>query len=350
MRGVTARNRVWVSPLCQFSCEERDGIPGDWHLVHLGSFARGGAGLVMAEATAVVPEGRISPFDTGLWNDEQTQAWSRIVGFIHGQGALAAIQLAHAGRKGSTHREWEGVGTVPAAAGGWETVGPSSVAFDGYAPPQELTDAQILEVVDRFGEAARRSLDAGFDVLEVHAAHGYLLHQFLSPLSNLRTDRWGGPLVGRARLLMHVVRRVREVAGPDVPVFVRISATDWKEPEGFTLDDAVTVARWLKEAGADVVDTSTGGLVPGATIPVGPDYQVPHAHTIRERGGIAVTAVGLIVDAHQAQAILESGRADAIFLGREFMRDPHVPLRFAQELGEDVAWPAPYRRARPLAS
>ncbi|MDN4479283.1 NADH:flavin oxidoreductase/NADH oxidase [Demequina sp. SYSU T00039] len=345
LRGATARNRLWVSPLCQYSCEHQDGVPDDWHLVHLGSFARGGAGLVMSEATAVTADGRISPWDTGIWNDEQRDAWARIVAFIHGQGALAAIQLAHAGRKASTYREWSGTGSVPAAEGGWTTVAPSAIAFPGYEPPVALTDEQILEVVDAFGAAARRSLDAGFDVLEVHAAHGYLLHQFLSPLSNTRDDRWGGALVGRARLLLHVVRRVREVAGPSVPVLVRISATDWKEPEGWTLDDSVTVARWLREAGADLVDTSTGGLVP-AEIPVGPGYQVPHAAAVRDRGGIAAAAVGLIVDARQADELVASGRADAVFAGREFMRDPHFPLRAAHELGETLDyWPPQYTRA-----
>lgn len=346
LRGVEARNRLWVSPLCQYSCEERDGVPTDWHLVHLGSFARGGAGLVMAEATAVSPEGRISPWDTGIWDDAQRDAWARIVSFIHGQGALAAIQLAHAGRKASTHREWSGRGTVPADEGGWTTVAPSALAFDGYAEPAALDEDGIAAVVDAFGEATRRSLEAGFDVVEVHAAHGYLLHQFLSPVSNARDDRWGGSLVGRARLLLHVVRRVRSVAGPEVPVFVRVSATDWLEPEGWTLDDTVTVARWLREAGADLIDTSTGGLVPGAEIPTGPNYQVPHAAAVRDRAGIAATAVGQIVDARQAEDIVASGKADAVFVGREFMRDPHLPLRAAHELGATLDyWPAQYRRA-----
>ncbi|WP_062307631.1 NADH:flavin oxidoreductase/NADH oxidase [Demequina subtropica] len=346
LRAIEARNRLWVSPLCQYSCEEQDGMPNDWHLVHLGSFARGGAGLVMAEATAVVPEGRISPWDTGIWDDAQRDAWARIVDFIHGQGSLAAIQLAHAGRKASTYREWSGVGTVPAAEGGWPTVAPSAVAFDGYAEPSALDEDGIAAVIDAFAEAARRSLEAGFDVLEVHAAHGYLLHQFLSPVSNLRDDRWGGSLVGRARLLLHVVRRVRAVAGEDVPVLVRVSATDWLEPEGWTLDDTVTIAQWLREAGADLVDTSTGGLVPGAVIPVAPGYQVPHAAAIRERSGIAATAVGQIVDARQAERIVASGQADAVFVGREFMRDPHFPLRAAHELGAEIGyWPPQYTRA-----
>ncbi|WP_062387083.1 NADH:flavin oxidoreductase/NADH oxidase [Demequina iriomotensis] len=346
LRSVEARNRLWVSPLCQYSCEEQDGVPQDWHLVHLGSFARGGAGLVMAEATAIAPEGRISPWDTGIWDDAQRDAWARIVAFIHGQGSLAAIQLAHAGRKASTYREWSGTGSVPASEGGWDTVAPSAVAYEGYAAPAALDEDGIAAVVDAFGEAARRSLEAGFDVLEVHAAHGYLLHQFLSPLSNRREDRWGGPLVGRARLLLHVVRRVREVAGEDVPVFVRVSATDWLEPEGWTLDDTVTVSQWLREAGADLVDTSTGGLVPGVPIPVAPGYQVPHATAIRERSGIAATAVGHIVDAHQAERIVASGQADAVFVGREFMRDPHFPLRAAHDLGTEIDyWPAQYTRA-----
>ncbi|SEJ68354.1 NADH:flavin oxidoreductase/NADH oxidase [Demequina mangrovi] len=346
LRSITARNRLWVSPLCQYSCEQRDGVPDDWHLVHLGSFARGGAGLVMAEATAVAPEGRISPWDTGIWDDAQRDAWARIVRFLHSQGALAAIQLAHAGRKASTYREWSGSGTVPASDGGWTTVAPSAIAFEGYEQPVALDEDGIAAVIEAFGEAARRSLEAGFDVLEVHAAHGYLLHQFLSPVSNSREDRWGGSLVGRARLLLHVVRKVRAVAGDDVPVFVRVSATDWLEPEGWTLEDTVTVAQWLREAGADLVDTSTGGLVPGAVIPVAPGYQVPHATAIKERSGIAATAVGQIVDAAQAERIVASGQADAVFVGREFMRDPHLPLRAAHELGVELDyWPPQYRRA-----
>ncbi|WP_296665168.1 NADH:flavin oxidoreductase/NADH oxidase [Demequina sp.] len=346
IRAVETRNRLWVSPLCQYSCEEQDGVPSDWHLVHLGSFARGGAGLVMSEATAVTPDGRISPWDTGIWNDEQRDAWARIVDFIHGQGAVAAIQLAHAGRKASTHREWSGTGSVHESEGGWATAAPSAIAYDGYDEPAALDEDGIAAIVDAFGAAARRSLEAGFDVLEVHAAHGYLIHQFLSPLSNARTDRWGGGLVGRARLLMHVVRRVRAEAGPDVPVFVRVSATDWLEPRGWTLDDTVTVAKWLREAGADLVDTSTGGLVPGVHIPTGPNYQVSHAAAIHARAGIAATAVGQIVDAHQAESIVASGQADAVFVGREFMRDPHLPLRAAHELGVDIDyWPRQYRRA-----
>ncbi|WP_062380081.1 NADH:flavin oxidoreductase/NADH oxidase [Demequina pelophila] len=345
LRDVTVRNRLWVSPLCQYSCEERDGVPNDWHLVHLGSFARGGAGLVMAEATAVVPEGRISPWDTGIWDDAQVQAWRRVTDFIAGQGAVPAIQLAHAGRKASTYREWSGRGTVPAEDGGWTTVAPSPIAFPGYEPPVALDEGGIADVVEAFAAAARRALDAGFAVLEVHAAHGYLLHQFLSPASNVRTDRWGGSLENRARLLLEVTRRVREVAGDGVPVLVRVSATDWIEPAGWTLDESVTVAGWLSEAGADVIDTSTGGLLL-ASIPVGPGYQVPHAEAIRSGAGIVTTAVGLIADARQAEEIVASGQADAVFAGREFMRDPHFALRAAHELDVDIDyWPVQYRRA-----
>ncbi|MBC7298534.1 MAG: NADH:flavin oxidoreductase/NADH oxidase, partial [Demequina sp.] len=281
LRSMTARNRVWVSPMCQYSCEGRDGVVTDWHLVHLGAFAQGGAGIVMAEATAVSPEGRITPWCTGIWNREQRDAWTRVTEFIRGQGAVPAIQLQHAGRKASTYRDWSGKGTVPLSDGGWQTVAPSAIAFPGYEAPVELDAQGIADIVADFGAAARRALDAGFEVLEIHGAHGYLMHQFLSPLSNKRTDEWGGSLENRARLLLDVVREVRRVAGEDVPVFVRVSATDWCEPEGWTLDETVTVAGWLRQAGADVVDTSTGGNITGVKIPSGPGYQVAHATAIK---------------------------------------------------------------------
>lgn len=346
VRSVTTRNRVWVSPMCQYSCEEQDGVPTDWHLVHLGSFARGGAGLVMAEATAVVPEGRITPWDTGIWNDAQRDAWARIVTFIKGQGAVPAIQLQHAGRKASTYRDWSGRGSVPVDEGGWQTVAPSAIAFTGYDAPVALDSQGIADVVAGFADAARRALDAGFEVLEVHGAHGYLLHQFLSPLSNHREDQWGGSLENRARLLLDVVRAVREAAGADVPVFVRISATDWVEPEGWTLEQSVQLAAWIAEAGGDVVDTSTGGLITGVTIPSAPGYQVPHATAIKNGAHIITTAVGQIVDAAQAEEIVASGDADAVFVARQFMRDPHLPLRWAHELGVEAQYPPPYMRGR----
>lgn len=344
VRSVTTRNRVWVSPMCQYSCEDRDGVANDWHLVHLGSFARGGAGLVMAEATAVVPEGRITPWCTGIWNDEQRDAWSRVTDFIKGQGAVPAIQLQHAGRKASTYRDWSGRGTVPADDGGWQTVGPSPLAFPGYDAPLALDAAGIADVVAAFGAATRRALDAGFEVIEIHGAHGYLIHQFLSPLSNLRTDEWGGSLENRARLLLDVVREVRRVAGDDVPVIVRVSATDWVEPEGLTLAESVIVAGWVREASGDVVDVSTGGNVPGVAIPTGPSYQVPHAAAIKEGGAILTTAVGQITSAAQAETIVASGDADAVFVARQFMRDPHLPMRWAHALGVQIELPPQYAR------
>jgi 2,4-dienoyl-CoA reductase-like NADH-dependent reductase (Old Yellow Enzyme family) len=345
IRGVTFRNRLWVAPMCQYSVEERDGVPRDWHVVHLGSFARGGAGLVVAEASGVVPEGRISAYCTGIWSDEQVAGWSRIVDFIHSQGAAAGIQLAHAGRKGSVHREWSGSGTLPLADGGWQTVAPSPIAFPGYDEPRELSSDEIRELPAVWARAARRALDAGFDVLEIHAAHGYLLHEFLSPLTNERTDEWGGSLENRARLLVDVVRAVRAEAGTDVPIFVRFSATDWVEPKGWTVDDTVAVSAWVREAGADLVDVSSGGLIAGVTIPTGPGYQVPFASAVRSGAHIPTGAVGQIVGAHQAEDIIASGEADAVFVGREFMRDPHLPLRVAHELGENVDyWPKQYLR------
>ncbi len=344
IRSVTARNRVWVSPMCQYSCEDMDGVVSDWHLVHLGSFARGGAGLVMAEATAVLPEGRITGWDAGIWNDAQRDAWAPIVRFIKSQGAVSAIQLQHAGRKASTYRDWSGRGTLPEAEGGWQTVAPSPIAFPGYDEPVALDAAGIADVVAGFGSAARRALDAGFEVLEIHGAHGYLIHQFLSPLSNERTDEWGGSLENRARLLLDIVREVRAVAGDAVPVFVRLSATDWVEPEGWTLAETVTVSEWVREAGGDVIDTSTGGLIAGVSIPTAPGYQVPHASAIKQGAHIITTAVGQITEGAQAEAIVAEGKADAVFVARQFMRDPHLPLRWAHELGAEVAWPQQYAR------
>jgi 2,4-dienoyl-CoA reductase-like NADH-dependent reductase (Old Yellow Enzyme family) len=346
LRSVTFRNRLWVSPMCQYSVEERDGVATDWHLVHLGSFARGGAGLVLAEATAVTPDGRITGWDLGLWNDEQRDVLARIVRFVRAQGAVAGIQLAHAGRKASTYREWSGSGTQPASEGGWQTVAPSAIPFDTLAVPRALDTEELDGIVQAFADAAARALDAGFEVLEIHAAHGYLLHQFLSPLSNTRTDEYGGSLENRARLLLRVVRAVRDVAGEDVPLFVRLSATDWAD-DGWDLDSTVRVAAYAREAGADHFDISTGGLVPGVRIPVGPGYQVPFAEAVRSRTGASVNAVGMIRSSDQAEDVLASGAADAVMIGREFLRDPHFALRAAHELGQHTdAWPPQYTRAR----
>jgi 2,4-dienoyl-CoA reductase-like NADH-dependent reductase (Old Yellow Enzyme family) len=331
--------------MCQYSCEDTDGVPTDWHLVHLGSFARGGAGLVMAEASGVLPEGRITPWCTGIWDESQGASWSRIVAFIHGQGAKAGIQLAHAGRKGSTYRDWSGKGSVSLPDGGWTTVAPSPIAFPGYELPRELTVEEIRELPAAWAAAARRALNAGFDVVEVHAAHGYLLHEFLSPLSNVRDDEFGGSLENRARLLLDVVRSVRAEVGDAVPVFVRLSATDWSEPEGLTVEDTVAVSAWASDAGADLVDVSSGGLVAGVHIPTGPGYQVPFASAVRAGAHLPTGAVGQIVGARQAETIIAAGDADAVFVGREFLRDPHLPLRVAHELGEQLDyWPAQYLR------
>ncbi|WP_311243233.1 NADH:flavin oxidoreductase/NADH oxidase [Microbacterium sp. WCS2018Hpa-23] len=343
IRSVTFRNRLWVSPMCMYSAV--DGVVQEWHHTHLAQFASGGAGLIVAEATSVVPEGRISPRDVGLWNDEQRDAWTPIVDAIHARGAAAGIQLAHAGRKASTWWPWaDERGSVPETEGGWTTTAPSAVAFEGFASPVALDADGIEAVVDGFATASRRALDAGFDVLEIHGAHGYLLHQFLSPLSNLREDEYGGSLENRARLLLRVVETVRGVAGDDVPLFVRISATDHAEG-GFTPDEAAIVGGWASERGADLIDVSSGGLVAHQQISVFPGYQVPLAETVRQGGRIPVSAVGMITAAEQAEKVLADGAADAIFAGREWLRDPHFALRAAHELGTDVSWPPQYERA-----
>jgi len=344
IRSVTIPNRLWVSPMCMYSAV--DGVVQEWHHAHLTQFASGGAGLIVAEATSVVPEGRISPRDTGLWNDEQRDAWAPVVQGIHDRGGLAGIQLAHAGRKASTWWPWARQrGSVSEADGGWQTVAPSAIAFEGFAEPVALDEDGIERVVDGFRDAARRALDAGFDVLELHGAHGYLLHQFLSPLSNLRTDRYGGSLENRARLLLRVVGAVREAAGDDVPLLVRISATDHAEG-GFTSAEATAESEWALEHGADLIDVSSGGLVAHQRIDVHPGYQVPLAAAVRKGGRIPVSAVGLITAAAQAEEVLAAGSADVIFAGREWLRDPHFGLRAAHELGADITWPPQYLRAR----
>ncbi len=349
IRAVTVPNRIWVSPMCQYSADGLDGVPTDWHLAHLGSLARGGAGMVMTEATAVSPEGRISSWDLGIWTDEQRDAFVRIVDFIHAQGAVAAMQLAHAGRKASTYPEWRGTGSQPVADGGWTPVAPSALAFDGYAEPTALDAVGIAAVVADFAAAAHRAVEAGFDVVELHAAHGYLLHQFLSPLANHRTDEWGGSLPARARLLLDVVRAVRQAVGADVPVLVRFSGTDWVEG-GWTIEDTETVAGWAADAGADWFDVSSGGAVADASIPVGPGYQVQLATAVKTATGLPVNAVGMIETAEQAEEIVASGRADAVMLARPLLRNPHLPLAWAAELDAEIAWPAQYRRGKPRTS
>ena len=347
LRGTTFRNRLWVAPLCQYSVEKHDGVPTDWHLVHLGSFALGGAGLVMTEATAVNAEGRISPEDTGIWNDEQRDAWARITAFIRSQGAVPGLQLAHAGRKASTWRQFDKRhGTQPANEGGWTAVAPSAVAFAGYDVPRALTTEQIAAVIDDFVAGALRAIDAGFGLLEVHAAHGYLLHQFLSPLSNQRSDDFGGSLENRARLLLDIVRAVREAIGDDIPLLVRFSATDWADG-GWTPEETAIVAAWAQESGADLIDVSTGGLVGGVHIPLKPGYQVPFAEFVRESADVPVSAVGLITQAQQAEDIVASGQADAVMMGRQLMRDPHFAWKAAADLGVDLDYyPPQYLRSK----
>ena len=346
LAGRTVRNRLWVAPMCQYSASE--GVPNDWHHVHLAQFASGGAGVVIAEATAVVPEGRISPEDTGLWNDAQQEAWAPIAAAIRARGALPGIQLAHAGRKASTWSPFSGHrGSVPTDAGGWTTVAPSAVAFEGFAEPVALDTAGIDRIVEAFGAAAVRAVAAGFDVLEVHAAHGYLLHQFLSPLSNLRDDDYGGSLHNRARLLLRIVETVR-AAAPQAALVVRFSASDWADG-GWDAAQTAAVAQWAAERGAVLFDISSGGLVAHQRITTGPGYQVPLAAEVRRSSGLPVSAVGEITSGAQAEAVLQSGDADVILAGREWLRDPHFALRAATELGETDAslWPPQYVRARP---
>ncbi|HEU4649092.1 MAG TPA: NADH:flavin oxidoreductase/NADH oxidase [Gemmatimonadales bacterium] len=343
IRGTTFRNRVVVSPMCQYS--STDGFANDWHLVHLGSRAVGGAGLVIAEATAVVPEGRITPYDLGIWKDEHVEVLARVTEIIRQHGAVAGIQLAHAGRKASTARPWEGGRRIPESAGGWRPVAPSAVPFHASEPPPvELTRDGIEQVIAAFAAAARRALRAGFQVVEVHAAHGYLLHEFLSPLSNRRDDEYGGTLENRTRLTREVVRAVRAEWPPALPVFVRISATDWVDG-GWDTDQSVELARQLKPLGVDLMDCSSGGLVPGVKIPDAPGYQVPFAARIRREAGMLTGAVGRITRPEQANAIVATGEADVVLLAREMLRDPYWALHAARVLGAPAQWPIQYHRA-----
>jgi 2,4-dienoyl-CoA reductase-like NADH-dependent reductase (Old Yellow Enzyme family) len=343
LRELTFKNRVFVSPMCQYSSD--DGMPTDWHVVHLGSRAVGGAALVMVEATAVAPEGRITPWDSGIWSDANAEAFRRITAFIK-QSAVPGMQLAHAGRKASTDAPWRGGKPLAADAGAWQTVAPSPIAFaDGYSIPREMTLPEVDRLVADFAAAAERALQAGFEVIEIHGAHGYLLHEFLSPLSNQRTDDYGGSLRNRARLLLRVAEAVRKIWPSKWPMFVRISATDWVEG-GWDLSQSIELSKWLKDLGIDLIDCSSGGTTPKAKIPVAPGYQVPFAEAIRREVKIATGAVGLITQPQQAEEIIAKGQADAVLLAREMLRDPYWPLHAAQALGADVAWPDPYHRAK----
>jgi 2,4-dienoyl-CoA reductase-like NADH-dependent reductase (Old Yellow Enzyme family) len=346
IRDLEFSNRVFVSPMCEYSSV--DGYANDWHLVHLGSRAVGGAGLVLTEATAVLPEGRISPHDLGIWKDEHVDFLKRIVSFIHEQGSVAGVQLAHAGRKASTRRPWEGDGVVPETEGGWQNVmAPSAIQFaDNYPTPQALTVDGIQQVVRAFADAARRACDAGFRVIEIHAAHGYLIHEFLSPLSNHRDDTYGGSFENRTRLIREIVTAVRSSWPKGAPLFVRISATDWVEG-GWDLEQSIELARSLKQLGVDLIDCSSGGTVPHAKIPAGPGYQTPFAQRIRHEAEILTGAVGMITSPVQAEQIIGTGQADAIVIAREFLRDPYWPLRAAKELGQSISWPVQYLRAAP---
>ena len=345
IRGITLQNRIAVSPMCQYSSD--DGFANDWHLVHLGSRASGGASLVFTEATAVTAEGRISPEDLGIWKDEHVEFLSRIVKFLKSQGTVPGMQIAHAGRKGSTQRPWVGSSKVTLADGGWVPIAPSAVAFsDTYPMPRAMTKEDIRGVVDAFAAAARRALEAGFQVLEIHSAHGYLAHEFYSPLSNFRQDEYGGSFENRTRIGREIVTAVRKVWPDHLPLFIRISATDWKEG-GWDLDQAVELARQLKPLGVDLVDCSSAGLVVDQKIVAGPGFQVPFAERIRRDANIPTATVGLIETKEQVADILAKNQADLVLMAREFLRDPYWPLRAARELGHKISWPAQYLRAAP---
>ena len=343
-RSVTCRNRVFVSPMCQYSSDR--GLPNMWHVVHLGSRAVGGAGLVMVEASGVSPEGRITDWDSGIWSQEHAAAFAPIVSFIHEQGAVAGIQLAHAGRKASTDVPWRGGKIITEGPHAWEPVAPSAIPFrHGDPAPHALTIEEIDGVVEQFVRAAGFAIDAGFRVIELHAAHGYLIHEFLSPLTNERTDEYGGSLENRMRLALRITHSVRDGMPDQLPLFVRISASDWMEG-GWTLHDSIEFSKRLRDLGVDLIDCSSGGAVPGAKIEIGPGYQVPFASAIKREANIATGAVGLITEPRQADEIIANGDADAVLLARALLRDPYWPLHAAKDLGVDVTWPPQYERAK----
>jgi 2,4-dienoyl-CoA reductase-like NADH-dependent reductase (Old Yellow Enzyme family) len=343
IKNVTLKNRIVMSPMCQYSAT--DGFANDWHMVHLGTRAAGGTGLIISEAAAVSPEGRISPADLGLWKDEQIQGMERVVRFIHQNGSVAGIQLAHAGRKASIAVPWEGGKQLDEKHGGWQTVAPGDIPFlEEDRTPMPLDKDGILKVISDFRNAARRARTAGFKVVEIHSAHGYLLQEFLSPLSNNRTDEYGGSFENRIRLLQHVIDAVKQEWPEENPLFVRISATDWMEG-GWTPEDSINLARIIKEMGVDLIDCSSGGNIHNARIPVGPGYQVPFSEAVRQTG-ILTGTVGFITTAGQAESILQEDKADLVFLGRELLRNPYFPLFAEQEPGDDATWPVQYIRAR----
>ncbi|MFD8419377.1 NADH:flavin oxidoreductase/NADH oxidase [Streptomyces sp. NPDC059466] len=349
LRDLTIPNRVWMPPMCQYSAAPEGastGAPNDWHFAHYAARATGGTGLIVVEATAVSLEGRITPYDLGIWNDTQVEAFRRVTGFLRGQGTVPGIQLAHAGRKASTDRPWTGGAPVGADAYGWQPLAPSALAFDeGHPVPAELGVDRIREIVGQFADAARRALDAGFEVVEIHGAHGYLVNEFLSPYSNRRTDEYGGSYENRIRFALEVVDAVREVWPEDKPLFFRVSATDWLDEGGWSADDTVRLAARLREHGVDLLDVSTGGNVAGARIPVGPGYQVPFAARVRAETGLPVAAVGLITDVEQAEKIVANDEADAVLLGRELLRNPSFARLAGRELGADVHVPEQYHRS-----
>jgi 2,4-dienoyl-CoA reductase-like NADH-dependent reductase (Old Yellow Enzyme family) len=344
IRGITLSNRIMVSPMCQYS--SNDGFSNDWHLVHLGSRAAGGAGLIVTEATAVDPRGRISPRDLGIWKDEHIEGLARIARFITERGSIPGIQLAHAGRKGSTAVPWEGEGYVPPGSGGWQPVAPSAIPFSpAYGMPEELTADGVAGITAAFATAARRAREAGFRVIELHFAHGYLVHEFLSPLSNHRTDSFGGSFENRTQLARDIARAVRAVWPEDLPLFARFSCTDWLQG-GWDVPQSVRLARALRDDGVDLVDCSSGGVVGGVTVPIGPGYQTGFAETLRREASVATGAVGLITSAQQADHVLRTGQADLVVMGRQLLRDPYWPLHAAAELKAQAAWPSQYLRAR----
>ena len=344
IKSLTFKNRIVISPMCQYSAT--DGFANDWHLVHLGSRASGGAALIIQEATAVSPEGRISPGDLGLWKDEHIEKLRSINRFIVSQNAIPGIQLAHAGRKASVSEPWKGNKKLTEVDGGWAMVAPSAVGYySNEKPPIALDKSGIQKVISDFKSAAKRALQAGFKVVEIHAAHGYLLHEFLSPLSNVRTDEYGGSFENRIRLLLEVLEAVQSEWSSDLPLFVRISATDWADG-GWNIEESVQLSSKMKEKGVDLIDVSSGGLVSHQKIPLGPNYQVPFAERIKKEAGILTGAVGLITEAVQAESIIANGKADLGLFARESLRNPYLPLDFAKELGVDIPWPKQYERAK----